>query len=113
MTSQQPAGSTSARVPLCETPTGVVDLYLDVMTRTLGSGDLDEVDAWLAVTADRFARDANEGQMRRLAELRQTLATDRIREAAAGGPGSLFDPEHEFAKGRRAAAEAARSGPLP
>lgn len=94
-------------------PAGVVDLYLDLMTRALGSGDLGEVDAWMAVTADRFARDANEGQMRRLANLRQALASDRLREAAAGGPGSLFNPEHEFAKGRRAAAEAAGYGRFP
>lgn len=86
----------------------VIEQRLRMMTRLLDCGALSEVDAWLTLTADRFARGASDSQRQCRADLEKALVEARTREAAQGGPGSLYNPNHEFAVAMKAAINAAR-----
>ena len=88
-----------------------MERVLDLLSNILETGDLDGVDHWLDVMAAELAGMESERQKERLRKLRTALGTEREREAASGGPGSLFDAQHPFAVMVRREGERARVSP--
>ena len=85
-----------------------MERVLDLISNIMETGDLDGVDHWLDVMAAELAGMENERQKERLRTLRAVLSAGREREAASGGPGSLFDTQHPFAVMSRREAEKTR-----
>lgn len=84
-----------------------VDTGLEMIGELLDCGDVGRANWWMDRIGAGLGRDADARQSMELSALRIRLAELSEREAAGGGPGSLFDLKHAFAVARREARERA------
>lgn len=85
-----------------------VDTGLRLIGKLMDCGDVEGAAWWMGRVGPGLGRDADERQSLELVATRARLADIAEREAASGGSGSLFDPNHPFAVGMREAEERAR-----